>query len=63
MDTERVLQQMTVEEKAARIRFFLTWSHTESEMRTALELTAQGLAEIEKEDNEVQTQIFIGKKK
>ncbi|MBQ3389163.1 MAG: aminotransferase class I/II-fold pyridoxal phosphate-dependent enzyme [Thermoguttaceae bacterium] len=52
-----------VEEKAARIRFFLTWSHTESEMRTALELTAQGLAEIEREDNEVQTQIFIGKKK
>jgi 8-amino-7-oxononanoate synthase len=52
-----------VEEKSARIRFFLVCSHTEKEMRRALELTAEGLAIIEKEDITALTPIFGGKKK
>ena len=52
-----------VEEKAARIRFFLTCSHTEEEMRLALELTAAGLAEIAKEDVSALDPIFGGGKK
>ena len=51
-----------VEEKAARIRFFLTCSHTEEEMRKALELTAEGLAIIDKEDVSALNPIFGGGK-
>ena len=51
-----------VEEKAARIRFFLTCLHTEEEMRLALELTAAGLAEIAKEDVSALNPIFGGGK-
>ena len=51
-----------VEEKAARIRFFLTCLHTEEEMRLALELTAAGLAEIAKEDISALNPIFGGGK-
>ncbi len=52
-----------VEEKAARIRYFLTYSHTEEEMRKTLELTAEGLAIIDKEDTSELNPIFGGKTK
>ncbi len=51
-----------VEEKAARIRFFLTYSHTEEEMRKTLELTKEGLDIIDKEDVSELNPIFGGGK-
>lgn len=52
-----------VEEKAARIRFFLTCSHTEKEMRQTLELTLAGLKALEKEDDQSMTPFVTGAKK
>ena len=49
-----------VEEKAARIRFFLSCSHTQEQMRRAIELTAFGLDMLNKEDSAAEELILSG---
>lgn len=52
-----------VEENGARVRFFLTCSHTESQMKFTVETLAAGMAALEKEEAESMTRLVSDSKK